>query len=565
MMQTAALLKPAVLTLKNRVRSDYKLTRRFGRDLIIVLLSIITAIAMYRGALATVSAMQRYANLTWLPPAFPLALLFLTIFIMLLISNTIAALGALYYSRDLEFVLAAPVSPGHFFAARFLNICAASSWMVFVFAFPAIAGFGQAYGGGWGYYSAAAFLLIPFFVLASSVSILITTVCASLIAARKAHQLVLISTTICLGCFLYLLTVLLPASQAGSAEQVLYFLSVISVTNSLWAPSYWLATPLGEILQASGRSLIPYVTLLTGSAAGTLCLAYLSVRLLHRRAYSQTHGGAGSVHRSRFLQKTFSHCFPFIKAHARGLLLKELKVNSRDMIQVLQFLMLLGLCMIYLYNFRMLHSVNALPPPSREWWRGILVFMNLGMGGFVLTAVCSRFIYPSISLEGRAFWLLQAAPISALSVLRTRFWFWYIPAALLGCCILIIGSSAIDPAAEIVVINIFVSLALCSGMVSLALGIGALFADFEWEHASQLAASFGSLVFMMASIVLILASMVPIGVLIFVYAVRSIGYGVSVYTWYTCAGLSIFLLAYLNFLVSHWALQLGEQALRKRA
>lgn len=563
--QFLALLKPALFALKNRVRSNYRLTRRMGRDAIIVLLSIVTIAAVYRGTMATVSTMNEYASLTWLPPAFPLALMFLMIFVMLIITNAISSLSAFYRSRDLELILAAPVSPGHLFAARFLTVCASSSWMVFVFAFPAVAGFGQAYGSGWLYYLAAALLLIPYFILASSTSIVLTTLCACLAPARRTHSFMLLATVVVLGLFLYLLTSLLPASSAGNAEQILYFLSVVSATNSLWAPSVWLATPLGEILQSSGRSIAPYIVLLCSGSLAAFCLAYCSVRLLYRRAYSRTHSSGSSLQRnSRRVQKFFLAVLPLLRPQLRALLIKELKVNSRDLVQVLQFLMLIGLCLIYLYNFRMLQSINALPSPSRYWWRGILVLMNSSMAGFVLTALCSRFVFPSLSLEGQSFWLLQSAPLSISAILKGRFWFWYIPTSLLGIGIMISGSSAIDPSAEIVVLNIFFSAAMCAGMVGLAVGTGALFAEFEWEHASQLAASFGSLVFMMSSFVLIMTSMLPAGTVIFLHTAKSLGYGISQGQWYLCVGLSVFLISYLNFLVCGWAISLGQNALIRR-
>jgi len=38
---------------------------------------------------------------------------------------------------------------------------------------------------------------------------------------------------------------------------------------------------------------------------------------------------------------------------------------------------------------------------------------NLGLGEFVATAVAVRFVYPMVSLEGRAWWLLRTAPVSS--------------------------------------------------------------------------------------------------------------------------------------------------------
>ena len=40
----------------------------------------------------------------------------------------------------------------------------------------------------------------------------------------------------------------------------------------------------------------------------------------------------------------------------------------------------------------------------------LVVFLNLGLAGFVLAAVAARFVFPAVSLEGKQMWLLALEP-----------------------------------------------------------------------------------------------------------------------------------------------------------
>lgn len=137
------------------------------------------------------------------------------------------------------------------------------------------------------------------------------------------------------------------------------------------------------------------------------------------------------------------------------------------------------------------------------------------MGAFITTAVCTRFVYPSVSYEGRSFWVLQASPLSAADILQLKFRCWLLPITVLSTIFFVSGAIVIGGALWVVLINAFTSVVMCYGITGLALGLGAAFAYFEWEHPSQLVAGFGSFVFMLCSIGLIFVSMIPAGFVLF--------------------------------------------------
>ena len=73
-----------------------------------------------------------------------------------------------------------------------------------------------------------------------------------------------------------------------------------------------------------------------------------------------------------------------------------------------QLLLVGALILVYLLNFRYFRALgeSGLIRPKG------LFAINYFLGGLVITTLAARFIYPSVSLEGHAFWRIRAAPIT---------------------------------------------------------------------------------------------------------------------------------------------------------
>ena len=104
----------------------------------------------------------------------------------------------------------------------------------------------------------------------------------------------------------------------------------------------------------------------------------------------------------------------------RQLLVKDVKVFLRDVSQWVQLLPLLALVLLYLYNFRVL-DLDRIPYMS-GFIKNVYAFINLGMAGFVMATVAVRFVFPAVSAEGSAFWIIRTSPISMHDFLWSKFW-----------------------------------------------------------------------------------------------------------------------------------------------
>ena len=192
----------------------------------------------------------------------------------------------------------------------------------------------------------------------------------------------------------------------------------------------------------------------------------------------------------------------------RQLLIKDLKIFLRDVGQWSQLLLLLALVLVYLYNFRVL-DLERIPYMS-AFVKNIYAFVNLGMAGFVMATVAVRFVFPAVSAEGAAFWIIRTAPISLRDFLWSKFWTGLVPVLLLTEGLTVVGNEflGVDPFLKVMsaLAIVFMSFAL----VGLAVGLGARYPRFDAD-ASQVAGSYGGVAFMMQAVLFIIVMLLLLG------------------------------------------------------
>src|SRR4029077_21282006 len=105
--------------------------------------------------------------------------------------------------------------------------------------------------------------------------------------------------------------------------------------------------------------------------------------------------------------------------------IKDLKIFLRDVTQWSQLLLLLALVVLYLYNFSVLDIQRN--PYMSGFIKNVYAFVTLGMAGFVMATVAVRFVFPAVSAEGDAFWIIRTAPISLHDFMWSKFWTGLVP------------------------------------------------------------------------------------------------------------------------------------------
>jgi ABC-2 type transport system permease protein len=192
----------------------------------------------------------------------------------------------------------------------------------------------------------------------------------------------------------------------------------------------------------------------------------------------------------------------------RHLLIKDLKIFLRDVSQWSQLLLLLALVLLYLYNFSVLDLQRV--QFMSGFIKNIYAFLNLGMAGFVMATVAVRFVFPAVSAEGAAFWIIRSSPISLHDFLWSKFWTGLVPVLVLTEVLTIAANQflGVDPLLKLIsaLAIVFMSFAL----VGLAIGLGARYPRFGGDP-SQVAGSYGGVAFMMQAVLFIIVTIALLG------------------------------------------------------
>jgi ABC-2 type transport system permease protein len=500
------LLLPSLWSSRNRARrrerGDTTRAWFFG------LIGLAVGGAIFGGAFWLTAELADYAEFGDYLLRLGLSWLFLTFLSFLTFSGIVTALSTFFLSDDLRLLLAAPVSARRLFHARFLRTVAQSSWMVVVFIIPVLGGVGMGHCAPAAYYAVSILAMAPFVIIPIAIGTAVTLLLVNIFPARRARDILMIMGLLFAGALVLLLRMIQPEQllRVESLPDVTDFFATLQSPATPLLPSFWAAETVFAAMQ--GRFNVLHMASLWTTALALIVLVAAASERWHFTGFSK----AQEARKARFtklaLLDRVARALPISPVH-RHLLVKDLKLFLRDVSQWSQLLLLLALVLVYLYNFRVL-DLDKIPYMS-GMVKNVYAFVNLAMAGLVMSTVCARFVFPAVSAEGAAFWIIRTAPISMRAFLWSKFWTGLLPVFVLteGLTIAANYLLGIDPFLRIVsaVTVCFMALAL----VGLAIGLGARYPRFNAENPSQVAGSYGGVAFMILAVLFMILLIVLVG------------------------------------------------------
>jgi ABC-2 type transport system permease protein len=437
-----------------------------------------------------------------------LSWLFLTFLSFLAFSAIVTSLSTFFLSDDLRLLLAAPVNARRLFHARFARTLGQSSWMVVVFMAPVLTGVGLARSAPLSYYLTAIVTVVPFAMIPVAFGSMITLGLVNVFPARRAREVLMLMGLVFATSIVMLLRFIQPERllRVESMPEVTAFFATLQSPITPLLPSFWAGETLFASLQG-GWDPLHALALWTTALAASACAASLFARW-HFAGFSKAQE-ARKVRFARWVWLDWTIQRMPLSAVRRQLLVKDLKVFLRDVSQWSQLLLLLALVMVYLYNFRVL-DLERIPSMSRVL-KNLYAFLNLGMAGFVMATVAVRFVFPLVSSEGAAFWIIRTAPIKLRDFLWSKFWTGLVPVLVLSECLTIAGNEllGVDPFLKRVAAVTIVFMAFA--LVGLATGLGARYPRFAADNPSQVAGSYGGVAFMILAVLFVLVTIALVG------------------------------------------------------
>jgi ABC-2 type transport system permease protein len=291
-----------------------------------------------------------------------------------------------------------------------------------------------------------------------------------------------------------------------SLPDVTAFFSALQSPITPLLPSFW----AGEAIFAGLQSQLDLFQLscLWTSALGCVLLA----RIAYDRHYLAGFSKAQEARKARFTRLAGLEAvlgrLP-VSVPARSLLIKDLKVFLRDTTQWSQLLLLVALMAVYLYNFKVL-DIERIPYMAGVI-RNVYAFVNLALAGFVLAAVSVRFVFPAVSAEGPAFWLIRTSPVSMSAFLWSKFWTGLVPVVLLAEILTIVSNELLGSASFLKWVCAGAIFFMSFGLVGMAAGFGARYPRFDAENLTQVSSSYGGIAFMVLAVAFIVVEIVLLG------------------------------------------------------
>ncbi len=499
------LLLPHLWSSRNRARQTQR------RDLLRVALfggvGVVVCLALYAGAFWITEQLIAYDEFGDFLLRLGLSWLFLTFLAFLAFSGVVTSLSTFFLAEDLRLLLAAPVSARRLFMARFTRTVGQASWMVLVFLTPVLVGVGAASCAPAMFYASALLIVAPFAVIPVAVGAGATLLIVNVFPAKRARDILMLMGLLFAASLVLVLRFIRPEQllRVESLPDIADFFATLQSPITPLLPSFWAGESIFAGLHGSVDPL--HAAALWSTAGAFTVLLGAADSRWHFVGYSRSQEAAKAHVKPLRIVDRLARLLP-LSTVRKQLLVKDVKVFLRDVSQWLQLLPLLALVLLYLYNFRAL-DLERIPYMS-GMVKNVYAFLNLGLAGFVLATIAVRFVFPAVSLEGSAFWIIRTSPISFRDFLWSKFWTGVLPIVVLAEALTITANEflGVDPFLKVVtaLALVFMTFAL----VGLATGLGARYPRFGAD-VNQVAGSYGGVAFMILAVLFIVVTIALLG------------------------------------------------------
>jgi ABC-2 type transport system permease protein len=422
----------------------------------------------------------------------------ITFSFVLIISNIVTAVSTYFLSEDLELLVTGPVSSKHIYEARFVETLVDSSWMVLIFGFPIFIAYGWVFSAPWTFYALSLVSLTCLLTITTACAVFVVETLVRTFPVRRLRDLfVFVGLLTFAG--LYLAFRMMRPEEFMNPEgfaSMMDYLSTMGEPSSPLLPSSWILELLRPYISGFGHEhRLYYSALIIASAFLAFRLVGHYHEAVYFSGYSRAQEGRGArLSRSRttaLLNRTFER---FFAPATTRLIMKELLLMARDSGRLGQLLLLGALIIVYLYNFSVLPSLDS--PTATFFLKNFIAFINIGLAGFVLSSLGVRFIFPAISSEGRAFWILKGAPMTLRKALWIKFCLYLAPMLFLGLFLAIATNTLLKLDAFVFVVSTLTVAGLTVGVTSLSIAMGVFYADFQEVDPNRLFTGVGALLTM---------------------------------------------------------------------
>ena len=451
---------------------------------------------------------QEIAKIEQASPFFALGLLrnvlsfaFLVIVVILFSSTMTVAIGSFFTDLDLDIYHAAPVRRSRVVLARWLKTFTQSAAIMYAFTLPVLLAFGLQYRVTTSFYLIALVNLAVLLSIPVTIATMVIMLLVRYFPVQRVHQ-------VAASIGILVLSVAVIALRASRPERLFRDIGTDDLRAALSAIELpemdrYPGTALADYMVASGQSqpanAMPPQIWLTAFALFAVFM-FVATRIYFRAFVRARESLAPSAVGGSSMIRLADRAIHGLDPPLRAMVGKEVRVLMRDVAQWSQLFLMAAVVFLYLYNIRML-------PLGGDARATIVSYANVGMAGFIVASICLRFAYPSVSAEGKAFWIVQTAPVSYRRLLIAKVVVYSIPLTALSLILTAFANALLDANRVVWIFTLAGASMLAITLVSLGVGLGALAPNFNAENPLQVGLSLGGFGYMGAALAYIAAVM----------------------------------------------------------
>ena len=450
-----------------------------------------------------------------------ISMLLFVLFISVNLGNIIVSYSTLYRSSEVSFLLTKPVSFTTIFILKFFDNFFYSSTTLFVVAFMVLLGYGNYFGYPWYYFAGIMFfVLIPFMFLSACLAVLILMAIMKLagkIGFRKvmAGIFALYFFFICLFfhssnpiTLVEKINRFYPSIDAYLSNTTPGFLQYLP---NQWVAQFFYHLAIGDVMKA-----LPYAGILLSVTILTFGLCLFIANRFYYRSWLVSLDVQSKA--QKYYDPNYKH---FMDFRSRSLLSTQIEVmvkkelftffrEASQWIHLIVMFILTGFFAISVSGINLnLHIMDV------QLLTYLVMFV---FGGFMVSSLALRFVFPMIGLEGQTFWALRSSPIKESKMFLIKFILGFVLVLPIAEYIAIASNipfvSKTELGSVLLWFGIFNAFWISLTMVSFNLGLGGFFANYFERNPIRAASTQGATLTFLATllylIVIVVIILIPV-------------------------------------------------------
>lgn len=417
-------------------------------------------------------------------------------FIGILLTSFGVLLQALYLAGDMDFLLSTPTPIRAVFLSKLLQAILPNFSLICLFALPVMFGLGATQAYYPLYYPVVLITLAALALAAAGISSLLVMLIVRIFPPRRVAEVIgFVGATLSFLC-----------SQSGnlarfsepSPEQTTQVLAMIERLDRPWSPLTWAGRGLVGIGEGDWLIGTGYLLLTLGLASVAFFFALHTAERLYYIGWAsmKINKQRKKIVRSQPIRKSVFAPFSSVleknlPSAVRAIVIKDWVMLRRDLRNLSQ--LITPLIFGVVYAIMLLRDGGAAPTgqgEAPEWFMTTLdnamLYANVGLSLFVSWMLIARLAGMGFSQEGKSYWLLKTAPISAAQLVAAKFLVAYLPTLAITWIFLLVLWLLQEGTWGVLLFSLPVVALSISGNTGINLAFGIRSANFKWSDPRRM-------------------------------------------------------------------------------